>query len=1128
MSPRYDPDAEPIQRAESPGKAKLGITGGRQVQRAESPGKAKAGVTGAVHHHDNMPLLLADKRRKGNREPQRFVSLHHHSTFSYLDGFQLPAAHVRRVEELNMSALALTEHGNMASHVKLEIACEGSGVKPIYGVELYCGEIDEERRTQRKNHLTLLAKNAEGYHNLLQLVTRTYSEGFYYEATADGQMLADHKDGIIVLSGCQGSLLFTSLMGGKNIAPEDASYRRAKAVARRFRNCFDGSYFVEVQAFPELEATCKANPQLEQIARELAIPLVATMDVHYTAIAEREMQQILHNVRGGGRKSLEEQAREWGYKAALAPPASDKAIYRRLRATGLSHKAAVEAILNTEAIAQSCNVILPKLPTIRFPVPNGQPTIEYWRDEIQRGWEYRGFDHLRGRALAEAKKQLRKEMRVIEQKDFVDYFLVVSDAVRWAKDQGIAVGPARGSAAASLVCYLLRITEVNPMLFPNLVFERFIDVTREDLPDIDLDFDSHERYRVRDYLVQRYGAECVNNIGTFSTYKAKLALDDVARVYKIPMFEVEKVKELLIERSSGDLRASATIEDTVEYFDNAREVFEKYPRLRKAMELEGNVKGFGIHAAGLVVSNGPITSVASVVERVVQGERRTVVAMDKYDAERQGLLKLDFLGLSTVSMLAEACREIDIKVSDMYDIPLDDERVIEGFRRNDVTGIFQFEGRATRSINGALRPDSFQEICDINALSRPGPLHNGASNEYIAIKRGLKEPEVKHPLLEDITRFTKYQVIYQEQILRIVREIGGFSWTHAAYIRKIISRKIGDAEFNRQWDTFWKGAKANGLSKSEAEAIWGLCITAGSYAFNYAHCVSYGMLAYWSMWFKQLYPATFYAAALRMIPKHQGFGKLKIDKHGNLMRDAEKHGIKIKPPSVKHSGMTWKSAGKLGLRAGFSQVPGVGPKTAQAILDYREQVGLTTWNSLINVKGIGPKSLEKIVNFATSPDPFELRRVPDLIEAARKDLRTLGLPRPTHTADEVPYESGKDVPVVWIGVPIHRNLRDIFEVNRARTGTELDPNQVKDPHLNEWMILTGDDGGNETLAVWISRWLYPQYKEMLWGMDLTNDVILVVGTKPGWRDSRSINVQRMWVLTSDDEEAEQDDIQDES
>lgn len=1084
----------------------------KEIQRGESGGRTKLGFT--PHDHEEPPLVVKHRRSKGNRSPQRFVSLHHHSTFSYLDGYALPEAHVRRVGELNMSALALTEHGNVASHVKLQKAALKAGIKPIFGIEAYTGYTDEARRTQMKNHLTILARDLGGYRNILRLVSLAYSKGFYYEATVDDEMLAAHREGLVVLSGCQGSELFTSLVGGKHIDPDAASYRRARAVAKRHRALFGEHYFIEVQAFPELESTRRANPLLARLASELRVPLVATMDVHYTAISERQMQKLLHTVRGGAKRTIEEQDRKWGYEAALAPPASDLAIYRRLRATGLSHRDAMSAIDNTALIAQDCNVELPRLPPIKY--PNG--SIKLFERWLEDGWHYRGFHNMPPSFRRKAKRQLEKERKVIEGKDFVDYFMVVSDAVRWAKDEGIAVGPARGSAAASLVCYLLRITEVNPLEFPNLVFERFIDVTRQDLPDIDLDFDSERRSEVRAYLVDKYGAECVNNIGTFYTYKAKMALDDVARASSIPKYVADNIKGMLIERSSGDLRASATIEDTANYFPEARKTFEEYPDLKKAIPLEGNVKGFGVHAAGLVISNGPITEVASVIaRRRDDGSLFDVVEMDKYDAEEQGLLKLDFLGLSTVTMLAEACRHVGMEFRELYDLSRDDEAVIDAFRQNDVSGIFQFEGRATRSICGALRPDSFDEICDTTALSRPGPLHNGAAGEYVDIKRGLKDPESIHPMLDAITEHTKYQVIYQEQILRIVREIGGFSWTHAAYIRKIISRKIGDAEFNRQWATFLSGAKKNGMDEDTAKEIWGLCITAGSYAFNFAHTAAYGLLSYWSMWFKVHYPSAFYAAFLSKMPNRKPVGqitsKVRIDSHTNIMRDAERHGVEFLPPSVKRSGKEWTIAGKKKIRGGFMSIPGIAEKKADQLVRARDANAYTGWDHFLAERGVGIKSVEAWRLFAHSEDPYGIGSLSRMLTAMKGELKSYGLPLPNHTADTIPYEKGRDEEVIWLGIVLFRNLRDLYEQNRARTGEELDASTVRDPHLNEWVIMQATDDTGEILTVRVDRWKYPSMKRAIWGLKTADDAILVHGVKPGWQNSKTINVHKMWVLS---------------
>jgi DNA polymerase-3 subunit alpha len=1077
----------------------------------------------------------AAARRHGGLKPMRFVSLHHHSTYSYLDGFQLPEAHVRRATEINMGAIAMTEHGNIFSHVKLEMAAEKQGVKPIFGCEIYCSNA----QTQKKNHLTLLAMNDEGYKNLMQLVSKSWADGFYHEPTVNYQWLKEYSKGIICLSGCLGSALTTALVGGKFVDPADASYARGKKVARFFKKIFGDRFFLEVQAFPELELTRKANPLIERLGRDLGIRLVATMDCHYTAPEEQEIQKLLHNVRPGEKRTLEDMVRDWGYEVPLCPPPTDMAIFRRLRSSGLSKAAALESIISTEEIAQACTVTLPKLPSVEYPLPRGfKSPKELWRAWLKEGWLYRKCDKLPARERARYKKQLLKETKVIEAKGYESYFLVVADAVKFAKNEQIPVGPARGSAAASLACWLLRITEVNPMLFDNLVFERFIDWSREDMPDIDLDFATYGRPVIRDYLVGKYGEGCVSNVGTFTVYKSKLALDDVARVHRIPKFKVETVKNLLIERSSGDLRASATIEDTVGQFEDAAEVIEEHPELRYAMDLEGNVKGFGVHAAGLVVSNGPITDVTAVIEKDVKGHLVQVVSMDKKDAERQGLEKLDFLALGTMDMIADALQRLDMKVEELYELPLDDEVTIEGFRQNDVLGIFQFEGRAMRSINGALHPDNFDEICDVTALARPGPLHNGAANAYIDIKRGAMDPPIIHPALSAITASTNHQIVYQEQILKTVVQIGQFDWTSAAYIRKIISKKLGEQEFNRQWSKFWDGARTlhersdyPPMEEGTAKQIWGELITSGSYAFNAAHSRSYGMIGFWCMWFKQHHPEVFFASSLSKTRRGGGGGNVKsafknnqIDRHTVLMRDAKKgkpecgrEPIDVLPPTYE-SGVQWEYAESM-LVAGMVQIPGVGEKTAEAMDEYRQTHKVTGWQDYVAVSGIGPKTMEKIEEFVEQDDPFNIEGIDRTLDSVRDMLIEGwgGLPVPTHTASEVPYERGKDTKVVFLGMPLDINLRDIYESNRARTGEELDRSTVRDPDLNEFAVVLCNDG-DEQVFVRLTRWQYPKFKKMLWGTQLGHDLLLVEGVKKGYRTAREVEVRKMWVIDPDEED----------
>lgn len=1094
----------------------------------------KVGALARGEHHHETPIRRR-RRKNGNFKPMRFVSLHHHSTFSYKDGFQLPEAHVRRAEELQMSALAMTEHGNVSSHVKFEMAADKvAGVKPIFGCELYTGKVGgaENGATQSKYHLTVLAKDAEGYANLLALVSKAWSEGFYYDPTASWEMLNAHKRGLVILSGCQGSLLFCSAVGGKLIPPDKASPRRALEVARRFRAAFGRDYFIEVQAFPELESSRKANPILAQIARKLGIRLVATMDCHYTELEEAEVQMILHNLRGGNKKSIEEQAREWGYDVPLCPPPNDRSIFRRLQQTGLSKSEAIEAIVSTEEIAQECNVTLPKLPMVRFQVPHGfKDAQDYWLHALREGWRYRGFDRLPLSERIRAKKQLARERAIIEPKDFVDYLLIIRDGVLYVKDTLKApVGPARGSAAASLAVYLLRITEVNPMQFPLLVFDRFIDETREDLPDIDLDFPSEVRPALRDYYEAKYGAGCVNNIGTFTYFKSKLALDDVARVFQIPKFKVEEVKNFLIERSSGDLRASSTIEDTISQFEQPRKVFEEYPDLAKSSLLEGNVKGFGVHAAGLVISNEPITNVCATYERVVDDHPIQVVSLDKYDAERQGLVKMDFLGLSTMSIIWDCIKYLGMTIEELYQLPLDDEKVYDAFRANDVVGVFQFDGRAMRYVCGSLKPDSFAEICDCNALARPGPLHNGAAREYAEIKHGNRNPEKVHPAVDAITAPTQFQIVYQEQILKIVREVGDFPWTHAAEIRKIIALKKGEAKFNESWDDFLKGSKTvhkrldvPRMHEETARAVWANMITAGSYAFNAAHCVAYGYLAYFTMWLKVHHPKAFYAYSLAHTDSNN---KSRVHE---LVRDAAKHGVKILSPHPGKSLQKWVPVGKPDngkieatpkIRAGFIQVHGIGAKMAEQIVQYRTECGgIDAWSDLQAIKGIGPKTVEKIEDWVNQEDPFGAYTLDKNIRKIKQQLEqgTLGssLPFPTHTAQDLPFEQGVEFEVIWLGTFNTRNIRDIFEVNRAK-GQELDPAKTKDPHLNEWAMLVCEDETDQLLLK-IDRWKYPVFKNAIFDFRMGHDLLLVEGIRPRYVTARQVKVKRLWVIDPDDD-----------
>lgn len=1096
--------------------------------------------------HTEPPVMLR-RQANGNLKPMRWVSLHHHSTFSYLDGYQLPSAHVRRAQEINMGALAMTEHGNNDSHIKFELACEESGVKPIFGCEVYMPTgpkwYSDDAQTQRKHHLTILAKNDVGYRNLLQLITKSWKH-FYHDPVVTWNDLVEHKEGLVILSGCSGSLLFCSGVGGKGIDPKDASYKRALRIASLFSRTFD-DYYIEVQGFYELENTRQWAQMAPRIARAVGRRLVGTMDCHYTLLEESEVQQILHNLRPGKQQTLEDQARSWGYDVPLCAPPNDNSVYRRFRKVGLSHEDAIQALVSTEDIAEQCNVTLPKLPMVQFPVERAtegryKDNVSYWRHLLKAGWRFRKLHTLPPSVQDVYRRQLKHEMELIESKDFVGYFLLVRAGVVYVKDVlGAPVGPARGSSAASIAAWLLRITEVDPLRgdFAGLLdFGRFISKDRWDLPDIDLDFPSEVRPKLREFYIELMGGDPdrVNNVGTFVKFKGKNSLDDVARVFHVPPFKVQTIKDFLIERSSGDLRASSTVADTIAQFEPARKAFEEHPELGKADLLEGNVKSFGVHAAALVLSNESVTSVAATMEREVpkgSGNKVTCVALDKKDAERQGLIKMDFLGLNTMSMLWNCLKWIGKDLHWLYQLRLDDPRIYALLQAVDVTGLFSMEGRAQRYVCTIIKPEKFSEIMDCNALCRPGPLHNGAARAYGEIKAGIQVQSAPHPALADITGKTQYQIVYQEQVLRLARIVGGFDDMGVATIRRLISRKEGEQAFNRSKDNFMEGVRTlhertdyPPMSEELGSKIWGDMITSGAYAFNAPHCASYGLITYYTAHMKVYHPAAFYAAALYESVKDK-------DRTRQLLRDAYHHGVRVLKPSLQHSEENWTpvlDAKTPTIRAGFQSVNGIGEKSAATVGRWRDQrlkTGtLRSWDQITEIRGFGPATATKIREWIDQEDPFNafalddnIRIVKELLQRGElKDRKGNELPVPTHNASDLAADehAGKALHVYWLGTFVDRNIRDLFEQNRAR-GNELDPAKTKDPHLAEWAMLTGEDEADQML-VKIDRWKWPHYKDAIFNCRMGKDLLLIQGVKPARSGVRSLTVKRLWVINPDD------------
>jgi DNA polymerase III subunit alpha len=1063
----------------------------------------------------------------------KYVSLHHHSTYSFMDGFGTPLQHMERAAELGMEALALTEHGNVSSHVQLEKAAVKTGVRPIFGLEAYTHPDDKSRR---KFHLTILAMNDMGYRNLMQLVSRSWAENYYQWPTVSGAMLAEHHEGLIVLSGCSDSLLACSLLGGKTIEPSDASLDRAQRQAMAFKRLLGDRFYLEAQMFPELGRTGQINTAYEDMSSRLGIPLVATADCHYPYPDDNEMQVILHAA-GRGAGSVAAQEASWEYDIRLTPPVSDQLVMERLLGTGLSRKAAQGAARATAEIASRCHVVLPKAERLRFPVREFAPGVTskdlIW-SWLREGWKYRVTQGNKRmlRLKDDYSARLRHEMGLIEARDFIDYFLMLSDVVRTAKDKGIPVGPARGSAAASLVCYLLRITEIDPLEYPLMFFDRFIAPDREDLPDVDLDFDDERRHEIREHLVQRYGADRVGNIATFTKYKGKNSLDDVARVHLIPKADVEDLKGMIIERSGGDSRGDQALADTIEMFPQAAAIMAKHPTLAQAIRLEGNYRGMSMHAAGLVVTNTPIADVCALYakEDKKTGELITSVSVNKYDAEYLNLLKADFLGLKTMGMIRIALDLAGLTLEELYRVPMDDAETLAAFRENDVFGIFQFEGRATRLVCRDVKPDNFLELADINGLSRPGPLFSGTTAEYIDVKHGRKKATRFHPIIDKLTEPTKGQIIYQEQVLEALRTFGGLPVKRVHDIRRIISQKLGEAQFNESAEDFARGARElHGVEESVAREVWKRLVTSATYSFNIAHCVSYSMLAFWCMWIKVHYPTAFYTAQLR---------KIEEEKWPRLIRDAEKHGIRVKGVTPGVSGRAWQpvtwtetsqspsqqgtvSQEVSGIVAGWEQLRGVGESKAAMIMQYDAErrasvgIGIQSTADLLNVKGIGPKSLEAFAWQINTDDPFGLKRVERSLAAVRTSIRTGEIPlgNPTCKSGGILDITGGEH-VVWLGMVRLKEYKDYVEDERARSGLPVEEirKNMQRPDLPTSCVLHCYDDDEEDVYVRITRFKYPEFKTGLARIRINKDVAFVVARKSKGGFGASLYLENLIVI----------------
>lgn len=1068
----------------------------------------------------------------------RFVSFHTHSTYSYGDGFGTVREHVERARNLGMTALGLSEHGNVNSHVALERECARVGIKPIFGLEAYFSP----PKTQKKFHIGLYAMNEEGYQNLNKIVTQSYIDAYQYP-TVSWESLVKNNAGVAAFSGCADSLISCTLLGGKSLGERresfsDDDYENTRRKIQRFMDVFDGGrFFLEVQRFPGLGRTCTLNPAFARLSDDLGVPLIATADVHYPFGDDNEMQKVLHAARRSSSVAIAEA--EWEYGIKLTYPESDSQIQNQLVRTGLTEYEAYCAIDNTRILAEDCNVELPKAKPLRFPLPSGHETSQgllqqrirnglYARLKIRPDIQER-FDDYR--------KRIRHEFNIIADKDFCDYFLVVADLVQWGKAQGIAVGPGRGSAAGSLICYLLGITEIDPLhpVFSRMVFERFIDPGRSDMPDIDLDFADDKRSLIAERAREIYGNENVANVANHIKYRGRKALQDVARAYNLGLKLFDPIAQKCAIRVETDERVDDSIKDTIESFSSdpaiSTLVSEFEHVVHQAIRLEGNQHSMGIHAGGFVISSEPIPEVCAIYTKLKgqgrQKETVQVIPYDKRDAEYLGMLKMDFLGLTTMGMIGKCLDWTGTTLQELYGIfynSLENDinrSILERFRIDDVMGIFQYEGGTTRQVVRDVAPDNFDELAACGALSRPGPYYGGQTTDYIAVKRGEKDWERIHPGFDRHVEWTYGQIVYQEQIMWILRDLAGFSTERVLKVRKIIGKKLGEFQFAELWEEFKNGCRANGVTESAARKVWSGITTAAGYAFNTAHAYSYALVAWWQMWFKIHHPVEFFAASLAK----NGDGKDDLSRRVLLLQDAEAHGIRCERVSPMTSDVTWRPAlGEGGgIVPGFSQIDGIGEATAADIVEWRrEKYGKEwwtkdiDWQELSEVKGIGPKTIDKMLTFANEEDPFGIYRTGKALQEFRLQLKrgefsAYGLPPAgdLYQSDMLPNETQYVGFVGLVGGIIHR---DEVETIRIRTGKSVEEILSELEHNDKTKkatIFAFDEYGE--VALRISRFRYPDLAIKLSSIKENHHLVCVWGRTFKDRPN-SVQVTDMWVL----------------
>ncbi|MFA6354236.1 MAG: DNA polymerase III subunit alpha [Candidatus Paceibacterota bacterium] len=867
----------------------------------------------------------------------RFTHLHTHSHYSLLDGLAKIDDLINRAKEFEMDSLAVTDHGVLYGAVEFYKKSKKAGIKPILGVEAYLAlksRFDKEPG-ERYCHLILLAENMAGWKNLIKLVSRASLEGFYYKPRMDKELLREHHEGLIALSACLGGEVNRHLLYGR--------YEEARAAAEEYVQIFGkDNFFLEIGDHPHIPEVVKIRSEIIKLSKELNLPLVATQDIHYAKAEDAEYHDILLAVQTGSQLSDDDRLT---LKADNFSLTSGEEMAEKF-------KDIPEAISNTQIIAERCNVELELGKTYlpHFKKPDGKNTMEYIRELISERLPLR---YSTEKQTPELKERLEMELGVIEKTGFGDYFLIVQDFISWAKQRGIAVGPGRGSAAGSLVSYILGITDIDPLTY-GLLFERFLNPDRIQMPDIDLDFADTRRDEVLAYIREKYGEDHVAQIITFGTMAARAAVRDAGRAMGLTYSFCDQIAKLI--------PFNMNLKESIEKVPELAEFYEKNEEAKKLLDaakhLEGVARHASVHACGTVITEKPLTEYVPL-QLAPQDKNSIITQFEMHSIEDLGLLKIDLLGLKNLTIIEETLhliqdrQGIEIKISEL---PINDEKTFKILQEGHTTGVFQFESSGMRRYMKDIHPTELEDLIALVALYRPGPMELIPS--YINRKHGREKIIYLHPKLEPILKNTHGIGVYQEQMMRIARDLAGYTLAEADTLRKAIGKKIKSL-LDEQKEKLISGMIKNGIDSKTASKIWELFPPFARYGFNRSHAACYALIGYRTAYLKAYYPEEF-SASLLNAEVHD------IDRISFLIGELKKSKMEILPPDINESFVSFTpTKNKREIRFGLQAIKNVGEAITQAIIEERVRGGIfmsfTDFLSRIQHKDLNKKSLESLI-----------------------------------------------------------------------------------------------------------------------------------------------------------------------